>query len=401
MINYVEPPRWMLYDERAVAESLVEAKASVMSAIKIPYQRSWVEGLRKIQLKREISGTSKIEGADFTDRELEVALEEEEQPSRAALTRSQRQARGAMRAYRWIAQIPDDQPINGDLIRRLHFAIVKDADDDHCPPGQLRERDQNVHFGSPRHRGADGGDECERMFEKLCYAVQHEFRGNDPLVQAVAAHYHFAAIHPFLDGNGRTARALASILLQRAGLRDVCFIPLSNYYYDEKAKYLSTLSEVRANSHDLTPFLIFSLKGIALQCQRLTSEIQVYLSKALFRNLMHDLFTRLQSPRKRVILDRQLEILEALLEGSGTVEIWKLFARIERLYSDKTNPKRVYIRDLNGLVALNAIWAKKLVPNSYEANIRLEWPTEMTETEFFQKIKAMPKSKTLGFLSGG
>jgi hypothetical protein len=100
-------------------------------------------------------------------------------------------------------------------------------------------------------------------------------------------------------------------------------------------------------------------------------------------------------------MDRQLEILEALLEGTGNTDIWKLFARIEKIYLGKANPKRVYIRDLNSLIALNAIWAKKLEPASYEAIIRLEWPTEITETEFFQKIKAMPKSKTLGFLSGG
>jgi Fic family protein len=40
----------------------------------------------------------------------------------------------------------------------------------------------------------------------------------------------FAAMHPFADGNGRTARALEALLLQRAGLREACFIPMSNYF---------------------------------------------------------------------------------------------------------------------------------------------------------------------------
>ena len=61
-------------------------------------------------------------------------------------------------------------------------------------------------------------------------------------------------MHPFLDGNGRTARALEALLLGRAGLRDSAFIAMSNYYYDEKAKYLAALAETRERDHDLTGF---------------------------------------------------------------------------------------------------------------------------------------------------
>ncbi len=75
-------------------------------------------------------------------------------------------------------------------------------------------------------------------------------------------------MHPFLDGNGRTARALEALVLQRAGLRDTAFIAMSNYYYEEKAAYLDVLAEVRSQNHDLTPFINFGLKGIALQCDR-------------------------------------------------------------------------------------------------------------------------------------
>lgn len=51
-------------------------------------------------------------------------------------------------------------------------------------------------------------------------------------------------MHPFLDGNGRTARAVEALMLQRAGLRDALFIAMSNYYYDEKTVYLAALAEV-------------------------------------------------------------------------------------------------------------------------------------------------------------
>jgi Fic family protein len=41
-------------------------------------------------------------------------------------------------------------------------------------------------------------------------------------------------MHPFLDGNGRTARALEALMLQRTGLRDTLLIAMSNYSYEQK-----------------------------------------------------------------------------------------------------------------------------------------------------------------------
>jgi Fic family protein len=104
---------------------------------------------------------------------------------------------------------------------------------------------------------------------KLTEAARTMFKEHDPLVQALALHYHFAAMHPFLDGNGRTARALEALMLQRIGLRDTLFIAMSNYYYEEKLAYLRALNESRAGGHDLTPFLKFALKGVESQCKRL------------------------------------------------------------------------------------------------------------------------------------
>ena len=254
MIKYFMPKDWIRYDKVAVSSALASAKAAVMSLTSMPFQRSWAEQLQVVQLKREVAGTSRIEGADFTERELDAAMKGTPEQLE---TRSQRQAAAAVGTYRWIAGLASDLPITDELICEIHRRIVTGADDDHCAPGVIRKRDENVNFGVPRHRGADGGDECRDAFTGLAKAIQREFQGHDPIVQALAAHYHFAAMHPFLDGNGRTARALEALMLQRTGLRDSLFIAMSNYYYEEKNGYLTALAEVRASDHDLTPFLLF------------------------------------------------------------------------------------------------------------------------------------------------
>ena len=394
-VKYEVPTAWIRYDARSLVGALTEAKAAVMSLTAMPFQKEWVDALQEVQLKHEIAGTSRIEGADFTDRELEDALKETPEQ---LLTRSQRQAHAAVKTYRWIAGLPDDQPITGDLICAAHRMIVTGAEDDHCPAGVLRGRDQNVVFGTPLHRGANGGKECEEAFAQLSNSLQSSFREHDLLIQALALHYHFAAMHPFLDGNGRTARAVEALMLQRAGLRDALFIAMSNYYYDEKPMYLATLTEVRAHGHDLTPFLVFGLKGIAQQCQRLFLSIRENVSKALYRNLMYDLFGRLQSPKKRVIADRQIEILKLLLNSNDGIELTKLTQVTDGYYAKLKTPYKALIRDLNSLIHLGAIGAKKLEGARFRLQVKLEWPMQMTETAFFRRVKEFPKAKTHAFL---
>jgi len=394
-VRYQEPDNWIKYDLLKVATALIDAKAAVKALTTTPYQRDWVDALQEMQLKREVAGTSRIEGAEFTERELDVALQENLSVD-AILTKSQKQAHAAMRAYKWIEQLPKDFPVTQQLILEVHRHLVTGCDDDHCEPGALRGKDYNVLFGIPRHRGAEGGDLCSAVFDRLMLAVQREFKDHDLLIQALALHYHLAAMHPFMDGNGRTSRALEALMLQRAGLSDRAFIAMSNYYYDEQRSYLAILSEVRRNGYDLTDFLVFGLTGITLQCNRLYAEIKKHMERALFRNMMYNLFNRLVSTRKRVIQDRQLEILKILL----TVDKMDWFELLDKTKShyNVQNYGKMVTRDMASLQQLGAISVTKVAEAKWNIAIRPQWPQEITESDFFQKVAKMPKGKTYKFL---
>lgn len=392
-IQYQKPDRWLKYDKSALVEELTDAKAAVISLTLIPYQRSWAEALQAIELKREVAGTSKIEGADFTDRELDMALEEDANGI-DSLTRSQRQARAAKRAYRWIADLPKDRPIDKDLILEIHRLVVTECDDDHCEPGAIRKQDQNVTFGRPRHRGATGGKECEEAFNSLCGAINQEFRGHDSCIQALALHYHLGAMHPFQDGNGRTARALEALMLQRARLKDDLFIAMSNYYYDEKDQYLENLAQVHANHYDLTPFLRFGLKGISTQCRRLLGEIEIQVRKSLFRDVMGHMYGRLRSTRKRSLANRQLAIMEKLLDSDQPIDHVELYNRLFEKYMGLKAPSKAYIKDLNYLSRLKAIHVVLEEQRKFLISARLEWATEVTETAFYEELENLPVAKS-------
>lgn len=165
-VPYRKPQHWLRYEPLALIEALTDAKAAVMALTALPYQRAWADTLQELELKREVAGTSRIEGAEFTERELDQALDEGAVDERK-LTRSQRQARAAQQTYRWIASLPIDRAIDEVLIKDIHRRIVTGCDDDHCEPGVLRGRDHNVTFGRPSHRGVEGGDECVEAFSSL------------------------------------------------------------------------------------------------------------------------------------------------------------------------------------------------------------------------------------------
>ncbi|HWR83904.1 MAG TPA: Fic family protein [Candidatus Deferrimicrobium sp.] len=390
IINYRQPDNWIKYDPSAVNQALVQAKAAILALQNLPYQKDWVESLQNMELKREVAGTSKIEGADFTEAELDEAIRE---GSMELLTRSQKQARAAISTYQWIATIGNDKPIDEDLIMEIHRRIVTGADDDHCEPGVLRKDDQNVTFGNPRHRGVPGGTECAAVFKRFVTALGNEFKTHDPLIQALAAHYHLAAMHPFLDGNGRTARALGALMKQRSGLRDTCFISISNYYYDEKKAYLATLAQTRSGNHDLTPFLLFGLKGVESQATRVLRSIQKEVAKAVYRNMMYDLFTRLRTPKKRVIMDRQLGVLRLLLQREK-VNLSEMIRLTEKSYLGMKDPRKALFRDLNGLIGLGAIRYEVSEGQPGSLIIDLEWPRKITESDFFKRLNKFPKAKT-------
>lgn len=398
-IHYQLPDSWIAYDRGAIDRPLLEAKAAILALQAIPFQRGWVRELRDMELKLEVAGTSRIENASFVGDELERAIRA--QTPEELHTRSQRQANAAARAYEWVKVQPDDRPISPLLIKELHGIIVTGCDDDHCDPGGLRRMDQNVTFGSPRHRGVLGGPECDSAVDRLAQQASTTFREHDPLIQALALHYHFAAMHPFLDGNGRTARALEALVLKRAGLHDVVIVPMSNFYYREVNAYFAALSEACRRKHDLTRFLTFALRGLAEEVSRLTSALREAVSREIYRIFLDELFATLASTRGKVIVTRQLELLSHLLKKKAPVEWGRLVADSQQPYAKRKDQPAAIARDISKLLALDAVkleWDQA----GHERpliSVDLDWPGTITETEFFKKIKKLPTSKDYAFLT--
>ncbi len=85
----------------------------------------------------------------------------------------------------------------------------------------------------------------------------------DPLIKLAIVHYQFEAIHPFIDGNGRTGRIINILFLIQQELLDTPTLYLSRYIIENKAEYYSKLRDVTENQN-WESWIIFMLKGIAV-----------------------------------------------------------------------------------------------------------------------------------------
>ncbi len=84
----------------------------------------------------------------------------------------------------------------------------------------------------------------------------------DPVIGAGIAHYEFVRIHPFVDGNGRTARVLSTLILYLRGFDTKQFFCLDDYYDSDRQAYYEALRSVDQKTLDLTNWLEYFIEGV-------------------------------------------------------------------------------------------------------------------------------------------
>jgi Fic family protein len=84
----------------------------------------------------------------------------------------------------------------------------------------------------------------------------------NPVILAGIVHYEIARIHPFIDGNGRTARLLASLVLYKSGFDHRRFFALDDYYDKDRSLYYAALKTAQQNKGDITKWLEYFTDGV-------------------------------------------------------------------------------------------------------------------------------------------
>ena len=209
------------------------------------------------------------------------------------------------------------------------------------------------------YRGAPRKD-CAFLLRRLCEWLEgddwsmHPSRGDrtvSAILRAVFAHLYIAWIHPFGDGNGRTARLVEFAILASGGVPSPCAHLLSNHYNHTRSDYYRQLDRSsRANSGRGDPlgFLLYSLQGFVDGLREQSGFIE-----ALQLNLSweHFIYGEFREIPQSAAMRRRREVTLALGHRGSPVpkrNIPDLSLSLARLYADRT--AKTLTRDMNWLV---------------------------------------------------
>jgi len=129
-----------------------------------------------------------------------------------------------------------------------------------------------------------------------------------PAMKAGIVHYELVRIHPFLDGNGRVARAVATLSLFRDGYDIKRFFSLEEYYDREPMQYYEALQSVAKLEGNMTYWLEYFIEGLAIELTRIKEKV-----KSLSTDLK---IKRSMGGQQLALSERQIKIVEFIQENS-------------------------------------------------------------------------------------
>ena len=191
---------------------------------------------------------------------------------------------------------------------------------------------ETVHYEAP---------EASRLESEMAQFLSwfESDQGLDPVLKAGIAHLWFVTVHPFEDGNGRIARAIADIALARADGTSSRFYSMSKQIEQERKEYYIQLERQQKGNVDITPWLSWFLNCLG----RAVDNAEETLASVLFKA---ELWDRINSDpvndRQRLIINRMLEDFKGHMTTSK-------YAKLAKCSPDTA------LRDIRELVARNIL----------------------------------------------
>ena len=246
------------------ANLLGQCYAFIISIVNTPIRPDYHQRLLSVSLNKGALATTAIEGNTLTEDDLaQIQNGKDLPPSRKY---QQKEVENILAAFNLILNelVREKSPtvISPDLIKRFNEMVGTDIGESFGGnPGQFRRR--NVVVGAYRPPSFEMVEDlaaklCDWLSKEFHYSQEQHF--DEAVIEAIVTHVYIAWIHPFLDGNGRTARLLEFYLLMRAGVPSIASHILSNHYNNTRTEYYRYLQLV-TETGNLGDFIQYALEG--------------------------------------------------------------------------------------------------------------------------------------------
>lgn len=340
----------------------------------VPLTPDAAQQLHAIYLAKGVLATTAIEGNTLTEEEVRQHLEGhlELPPSRQYL---QQEVDNIIEACNRIgAHIirEGSGPISAAEIKEYNQLVLHELPlNEGVVPGELRQH--SVMVG--RYRAAPAED-CEFLLDEFCkWLNAFDFPKDQvqpySILAAIAAHLYFAWIHPFGDGNGRTARLIEFRYLLQAGFPTPAAHLLSNFYNQTRTEYYRQLDKASASGGLMSEFIAYAIQGLVDQLKEQLKVIRDLQWTITWENYVYERFGKVSPTslrRRHLVL-----ALSEVTENDGWVrisEIPQLTPQLAQAYTGKT--LKTVSRDLNAVREMNLIQSERVRGRQYvRANKRI------------------------------
>ncbi|HPA57514.1 MAG TPA: Fic family protein [bacterium] len=258
--------------------------------------------------------SSQLEGATTT-RDIAKKMIRE---NRAPKNKSEQMILNNYEAINFVRSVKEEA-LSPELIKEIHSIISKNTLDNQEKSGVFRNESDDIHvmtydneviFTPPEF------SEIEHRINELC-----QFANEDdtkifihPVIKAVIIHFLLSYIHPFVDGNGRTARALFYWYMLKKGYWITEFISISRILRNAPVKYAMSFLYTETDEFDLTYFIDHQLKTI----RRSIDELDSYIKRKMKEVESAEKMLR-DTPYANLLNLRQLAFLKTALKSPGTI----------------------------------------------------------------------------------
>ena len=227
-----------LYDPSVIDPLLRGCLDTYISYKDIPLLPHFASKLETELIRRSIFGTAALEGNPSSEEDVNRIIDRKDKIK--GLSNIEQEISNLDGAYKALREVQFESfTLNEKLIRFFHTLITENIDYDDNKPGKYRYNPCKV--GNKEHGGAYVPPRNNKDIGKLMkYFIQwynsDNLSSTHTVISAIIAHYHLGLIHPFGDGNGRTARLVEASIMLSSGMKYAPFM-LTNYYYQYIDEY--------------------------------------------------------------------------------------------------------------------------------------------------------------------
>jgi Fic family protein len=262
-------------------------------------------------LMEEAIASSQLEGAATTRKIAKEMLESNRKPR----NQSEQMIVNNYAVMQWIVENKNTQ-INVETIQHIHRIITNNTLSEKNEEGAFRTTDDihivDVQTGIVLHTPPLQKD-LDNLMKELCEFAndnKKELFFLHPISKAIIIHFLIGFIHPFADGNGRTARAMFYWYLIKKGYWLIEYMSVSRIILGSKAQYARAYQYTEQDENDLTYFIIYNLKAIEQSLEELKKYIERKNKEK--KNILSLL-------RNTEYNDRQLELIQEILNNKKSI----------------------------------------------------------------------------------